>query len=154
MTDLAVRLSPHFTLSELTRSQTALRLGLDNVAGHDVETELRRLCDWLLEPVRELLGVPLHVDSGYRSLLVNQAVGGAVASAHLFGRAADVVPVGVSLTDAFDRVRRSALPYDQAIVECGAWLHLAIAPAGFTPRRQALTASGGPGRWTYTAVPA
>lgn len=145
-------LSVHFSLTELTRSQAALRLGINNAAPSEAVIELRRLCDLLLEPIRSLLGVPLYVSSGYRCTTLNQAVGGVSTSAHLAGRAADIIPATVSLATAFEMIRRSALPFDQCIVECGAWIHVAIAAAGDAPRRQALEARGGPGHWAYTEV--
>lgn len=148
-----MRLSPHFTLDELARSETALRHGRNNHPGPDEIANLERLCRDLLEPTRALLGVPLHVNSGFRTLAVNTLVGGSKTSAHMDGRAADVFPVGMDLRQAFDWIRGSTLPFDQAIEECGAWLHLAIARDGEEPRRQALVASGGPGQWTYSLVP-
>jgi hypothetical protein len=143
------RVSPNFTLQELTFSQEALRKGIDNTPPPSVLEYLGHLCNELLEPARALLGVPLHVDSGYRCSEVNIMVGGAALSAHQFGRAADVIPIGMELQEAFDRLRASALAFDQIIFECRAWLHLAIAPTGAFPRRQALLAAGTPGRWTY-----
>lgn len=148
-----MNLSPHFTLAELSFSEVALRKGLPNTPAPGVQTMLTRLCVELLEPVRTILGVPLHINSGYRSMAVNEAVGGASGSAHTFGRAADFVPIGLDLKTTFDMLReRTDLPYDQIIFECRAWLHIAIAPDGVQPRRQALTATGGPGRWAYQPV--
>lgn len=149
------QLSAHFSLEELTRSQVALRRGLDNVPDELAVTFLTRLCSTLLEPVRTLLNIPLHVDSGYRSAGVNIAVGGAAGSAHMYGRAADIIPIGLDLHEAFNRIRVAAasLPVDQLICECNAWLHLAIAPDGAQPRREFLTASGTPGHWYYSLVP-
>lgn len=145
-------LSEHFTLEELTFSQSALRLGIDNTPPLAAMQELPRLCSMLLEPARLILGVPLHVDSGYRSPELNARIGGASASAHMDGRAADIIPIGMPLQDAFDKLRSDALPLDQIILECAAWIHLAIAPDGTEPRRQALTASGSPGNWRYSLV--
>lgn len=146
-------LSPHFTIEELTRSQVALRLGLPNDPDATQLANLVRLCETLLEPARALLGVSLHVNSGLRTLVVNKAVGGAQTSQHLDGCAADVVPAGLELQDAFDFLRTSGLPFDQLIFECSAWIHLSVTRhAGETPRRQALTAAGGPGHWTYHEV--
>jgi hypothetical protein len=147
-----LRLSPHFTLAEMTRSQTALRLGINNAAPTEAVAELRRLCALLLEPIRALLGTSLFVSSGYRCTTLNQAVGGASASAHLAGRAADLIPAGVSLPTAFEMIRLSALPFDQVILECNAWIHVAVAESGRVPRRQAMTGSGGPGHWSYKLV--
>jgi hypothetical protein len=148
-----IRLSPHFTLAELTHSDTAARLGLDNAPPVEAINNLRRLCFFGLEPAREILGCPLFVSSGYRSEAVNEAVGStAPHSAHLDGRAADFVPVGLSLQVAFDQIRRSIVPYDMVIYECREWIHLQIAETGVAPRRRGLIASGGPGNWTYVAV--
>jgi zinc D-Ala-D-Ala carboxypeptidase len=148
----AIRLSAHFTLAELTHSETAARLGLDNTPPIAAINNLRRLCFYALEPAREILGCPLFVSSGYRSAAVNEAVvSTAPHSAHLDGRAADFVPVGLSLKVAFDQIRRSMVPYDQVLIELG-WIHLGMAEAGQAPRRQAMTVSGGPGHWEYTTV--
>src|SRR6185312_8949865 len=142
-------LSPHFSLEELTFSQLAARKGLDNTPNGEQRAALTRLCVTLLEPARALLGVPLHVDSGYRAPAINLAVGGAANSAHMEGRAADVIPIGIAIQEAFDRLRFSALPFDQLITECDACLHLAVAPANALPRGEVLAATGGPGRWSY-----
>ena len=145
-------MTPHFSYTELVTSPTALRLGIDNTPNQAQTSNLARLSDVLLEPARVLLGVPMHVNSGYRSRALNARIGGAVASAHMDGRACDFVPVGLSLRVAFETLRTSDLPYDQIIIECNAWIHIAIAPADRQPRREALTASGSPGHWTYEAV--
>lgn len=147
-----MELSQHFSLEELSHSDVALRRGLDNSPNAGEVANLVLLCETLLEPVRWMLGTPLHINSGYRSPSVNQAVGGSKASAHMDGRAADFVPEGMNLELAFDQIRLSGLPYDQVILECGAWIHLAIARSGENPRRQALKASGGPGNWDYRVV--
>lgn len=156
-----VQLSTHFWLSEMLRSQDALRQGIDNTPTDAVVNELRRLCAMLLEPARELLGnVWMHTDSGYRCPALNAYVHGSPTSAHMRGDAADEIPYGLSLRTAFDIIRRSALPFDQLIIECGAWLHLGIAAAGAAPRREAMTgamvlkADGSFDHWVYTVVEA
>lgn len=150
-------MSRHFSIAELTRSTTALRLGIDNTPTPEITAELERLAETLLEPVRDLLGVPVRVTSGYRCKALNTAVGStAKNSAHMEGRAGDIEPIGMDLIEAFDKIRLSNLPYDQIIQECGptGWIHIAIAAPGQTPRRQALTATGGPGHWQYAPVAA
>jgi zinc D-Ala-D-Ala carboxypeptidase len=144
-----MQLSEHFTLAELTFSQVALRQGFPNSPSSAQLSNLIQLCEQLLEPGRTLLDVPLHVDSGYRSPVVNEIVGGAHTSAHIDGRAADFITIGMPLRNAFEKLRASELPYDQLIIEANAWLHIAIAPSGTPPRREALLASGGPGAWHY-----
>jgi len=133
-----LELSPHFSLEELVHSDVAVRRGLDNAPNPGEVENLRRLCETLLEPTRWLLGVPLRVNSGFRSPAVNAAVGGKPNSAHLDGRACDFVPVGMDLGEAFAAIRQSSLPYDQVILEFNAWIHLAVARPGVDPRRQAL----------------
>lgn len=56
------------------------------------------------------------------------------------GRACDFVPLGLDLERAFDKIRQSDLAFDQVIFECAAWIHLAVAPIGQAPRKQALKA--------------
>lgn len=145
-----MQLSEHFTLAELTFSQVAARTGFDNTPNTGQLSNLVELCDKLLEPARLLLGVPLHIDSGFRGPLINEVIGGAVMSAHLDGRAADLVPIGMPVLDAFQKLMQSTLPYDQLIYEAAAWIHIAIAPEGVTARREALLASGHAGAWHYT----
>lgn len=150
---MPVELSQNFSLEQMSRSDTALRRGIDNSPNAGEVANLVRLCESLLEPAQALLGVPLVINSGFRCPALNQAIGGATNSAHMDGRAADfVLPRGMSLKDAFEALRKSSLPYDQVIFECNAWIHLAVAGAGSDPRRQALTASGGPGHWSYMRV--
>lgn len=133
-----MQLSPHFSLQEMTASQVAKRHGYDNTPNAGEIRHLERLCLTLLEPMREALGVPLHINSGYRSPTVNLAVGGKTASAHLDGRAADFVPAGIGVEDAFTQLAALDLPWDQLILEYGSWIHAAIARDGVEPRRQVL----------------
>lgn len=148
-----MKLSPNFTLEELTFSASALRLGTPNTPNELQISSLMRLSVMVLEPARALLGVHLHVDSGFRSQAVNDLVGGAPDSAHMYGRAADVIPIGLDMVKAFETLRTSLLlPFDMIIFECLSWIHLAVAPAGSQPRRNAMTASGRPGHWTYLPV--
>jgi len=144
-----MNLSEHFSYDELTRSEIALRHGFENMPPSDAVMNLQHLCEFILEPVRSLLDCPLHINSGYRSPTLNRLVGGAIHSAHMEGRAADFVPIGFSLHDAFDVIRHTRIPYDQLIIECNAWLHISIPTAHADPRREALTATGGPGAWVY-----
>lgn len=148
-----MRLSPNFTLEELTRSEIALRLGLVNDPNEEQIRNLGRLCRSLLEPIRTILCVPLHVNSGFRSEAVNKEVGGSPTSAHMDGRAADIYPIGMPLRQAFDTLRRNTmLPIDQLIIECDSWLHCAMPKLLTMPRRQFLVASGRPGAWKYEPV--
>jgi zinc D-Ala-D-Ala carboxypeptidase len=153
MTNTDVQLSPHFTFGELTFSELALRRGLDNTPSDVVTGNLVRVARLLLEPARQILGAALHINSGYRSSVVNTAIGGDPKSAHMEGRAVDFVPINRPILEAFHDLRIARdLPYDRIIFECAAWIHIAIAPEGQEPRLLAELASGTPGAWRYTAV--
>lgn len=139
-----MNLAPNFTLDEMTTSQTAARLGLSNTPPAAVVSELRRLATTVLQPLRDRLGRPVVVSSGYRSPAVNTAVGGALASAHMSGRAADITVPGMSPLEVCQAIRTLGVPFDQLIHEFRAWCHVAIAPPGVAPRSELLTAIRGP----------
>jgi len=85
-----MKLSPHFTLAELTNSAKARSLGLDNLPAPELMPRLVLLAE-MLERIRATLNVPVLVTSGYRSPPVNRAVGGVTSSDHTQGHAADFV---------------------------------------------------------------
>lgn len=128
-------LSPHFTLDELTHSETAARLGIDNTPPPPVVETLRRTAAYL-EDVRARLGVPLLISSGYRCLLLNRAIKSADTSQHLRGEAVDfIAPRFGSPRQIVDTLTDSDIPYDQIILEFGRWVHISFSGQG---RRQAL----------------
>lgn len=139
------KLSPHFQLSEFLHSQASVRLGLPNEPGPTALNNLRRLAQQL-ERVREVLGsVPLLISSGYRSVEVNRAAGGAARSAHLAGLAADFTAPRFGTPREICRALANAgIPFDQLICE-GTWVHFAVAPSGSAPRGERLTAMFHPG---------
>lgn len=135
-------LSENFSLEEMTISQTATRRGLDNTPDGDVVLHLRVLAA-ALERVRAALGgLPMHIDSGYRSPALNMAVGGVADSAHLTGYAADFIcpPFGAPI-DICRKLATAGVPFDQMIEE-GTWVHFSVAPA---MRGQILTKAPGGG---------
>ena len=96
-------LSPHFQLAEFVASQTAEKHGIANVPSPEAVENLRRLCEGCLEPLREALGLPVVVTSGFRTKELNNLVAHASAtSQHIQGQAADLYigqsPVQSSLT--------------------------------------------------------
>jgi hypothetical protein len=135
-----MNLTPNFTLQELVVSQTAARLGLDNSPTPWVVSELRRLAQSVLQPLRDAAGMPVVVSSGYRAVAVNAAVKGSNASDHMFGRAADITIPGMSVAQVCALIARMQLPYKQLIDELGAWTHVSIPPIDAAPKRQHLTA--------------
>lgn len=128
------RLTPHFDAAELSHTDRKI----ENICPPSLAGNMLRLAE-TLEQVRTLLGVPIHVNSGYRCEELNSAVGGVSNSAHLEARAADFWPLGFDLAKAFDLIRHSDIIFDQLIFE-QTWIHLAIAEK---PRREVLTAHMG-----------
>ena len=134
-----MRLSPNFTVAELTVSETAARRGIDNTPSPQIIDNLKRLAETLQE-VRRLLGnKAILVSSGYRSHELNVAVGGSKNSDHCKGLAADfIAPSFGSPDDVIKAIVASDLPYKQVIREFDRWVHLSIGEKEESPRRQAL----------------
>jgi len=86
----AIRLSEHFTLYEFVHSETAEKMGVDNMPDETQLRNLTLLCEEILEPARLKLGEPIKVSSGLRCRRLNQAVGGVYNSQHITGCAADI----------------------------------------------------------------
>ena len=133
-----MKLTTNFTLEELTHSEVAVRLGLDNTPNSEVQANLVRLARFL-EELRTLLGRPIMVNSAYRSIKVNEAVGSKATSQHCLGCAADIKVPGLTPDDVVKLVIKSNLQYDQVIREFDSWTHISI-PNKLTdkPRKSAL----------------
>lgn len=141
-----MKLSDYFTLEELTHSEIAVRRGLDNTAPPDVLPHLVLLAQ-ALDKVRKVLGVPVIISSGYRSVEINKAVGGVATSAHCQGWAADfIAPAFGTPQEVATAIKGAGIPFDQLIYE-GTWCHLSIAPA---MRGNVLTAHFRPGGVAYS----
>jgi zinc D-Ala-D-Ala carboxypeptidase len=131
-----MQLSPNFSLSELSYSETAERAGIDNTPPPELMPNLQRLAAGL-EAVRALLGAPLEISSGYRCAALNQAVGGSSASQHVLGLAADFAcPAFGTPLEVARAIQRSGMGFDQCILEYGRWVHLSFSDA---PRGRVLT---------------
>lgn len=85
-----LRLSEHFTLAEFERSATAQAYGIDNSVPNQFIPALQQLCKTILEPLRAFAQQPIIISSGYRCNTLNVKVGGAYASQHTLGEAADI----------------------------------------------------------------
>ena len=85
-----MKLSNNFTLEEMTKSATANKLGISNIPDVEGIKKLKELCTKILQPIRDKYGHPIIVTSGYRCKKVNEAVGGAKNSQHMFAEAADI----------------------------------------------------------------
>ena len=130
----------YFTINELTKSSTAQRLHIDNNPTQEVKDNLNALIDNVLDPLRELYGKPIIVNSGYRCTKLNKAIGGAKNSQHLVGQASDIRTVQntkESNKQLFELIKNSKLPFDQLINEYDYnWVHVSYSPRN---RRQILT---------------
>lgn len=140
-----MKLSPHFSLAELTRSAWAKANGISNKPiSPEHWSNLRRLANEL-ERVRAVLGNnPILVSSGYRNPVVNRAVGGVSNSAHSLGLAADFTCPGFgNVTQVCRAIELSDVNFDQLIWEYGSWVHLGFSVG--EPRRQVLSKRAGQG---------
>ena len=146
--------SRYHTLAELIHSATASERGIWNAPDETALANLRLLAQGL-DAVRDLLGHPLAISSGYRSPALNAAVGGVAGSQHSLGLAADFTcaAFGDPLTVA-QAIVGAEIAFDQCILEYGRWVHLSFTDA---PRRRALTIYGPDkgyqlGLWTADGV--
>lgn len=139
-----MQLSPHFTLAEFIRSDTAAARGIDNTPGPEHLANLKQLAR-ALEDVRALLGHPIIITSGYRSSALNKAVDGSATSSHSQGLAADFhCPDYGSDFDVCRRIAASRVKFDQLIFEQAnsTWVHFGI---GDQMRRDVMSWRSGKG---------
>lgn len=118
-----MRLSDHFTLQEFEHSQVAERLCIPNIIPKDLQPRAVVLCERILEPIRAHYMLPIIISSGYRSMALNEAIGGSVTSQHMSAEAADIIIPGIGILDLCQYVASSGLPFDQLIYE-GSWCHV------------------------------
>ena len=148
-----MNLSANFSLKELTKSDTATRLGIDNTPDDETIDNLKTLCDKVLQPVREHFGKSVTVNSGYRSPESNAAVGGSKTSDHCKGQAADIEIAGVAnaelaqwIMDNLDYTQLILEFYTQGIPDSG-WVHVSYDPNNL--KKQELTAVKVAGKTQY-----
>jgi len=130
------RLSTHFSLKELTRSQTAERKGIKNTPNDGEIENLKTLCENILEPVREHYGIPFTPSSGFRSFDLNKAVGSSSKSQHITGQAVDFEIPGVPNMELALWIKEH-LDYDQLLLEFykesipdSGWVHCSYVEQG------------------------
>jgi hypothetical protein len=111
-----MKLSGHFSLAELTKSQTATRKGIDNQPTLDHIENLTELCTHVLEPTRRNFGKPMIISSGYRSEELCEAIGSSKNSQHAKGEAADFEMFGVDNKELAKYIKNN-LVFDQLILE-------------------------------------
>ena len=134
-----MNLTPHFTLEELTASETAERNGWDNSPNDQELANLTRLAEFLEEVKVVLGGKPIMISSGLRTKQVNDAVGSKDTSQHRLGCAADFKVPGMTPDEVVKAIIASGISYDQVICEFDRWTHISIPNIEDTsPRQHAL----------------
>lgn len=138
-----MKLSENFYLNEFTKSQIAERHGLDNTPTNEVIENLKLLCQYILQPVRDHFKRPVIISSGYRSPEVNRLAKGSPTSQHVIGMAADFEINGLSNLALAEWIRDN-LVFDQLILEFwvpedpnSGWVHCSYNQA--KNRKQTLT---------------
>jgi hypothetical protein len=150
-----MNLSRNFSLQELTKSDTAIRKGIDNNPNADQIEKLKALCENILQPVRDHFG-RVKVTSGYRSVELCTAIGSSVNSQHAKAEAADFECVGVDNAELADWIYAN-LNFDQLILEFytpgepnSGWIHCSYTTD--QPRKQFLHAFKSEGKTKYKPV--
>ncbi len=148
-----IRLSKNFSLNEFTKSQTALRLGIDNIPNKTQITSLTTLCDNVIQPVRDHFGITT-INSGFRGMILNRRVGSTNRSQHCKGEAGDIEVPGVANYKLAKWIEDN-LDYDQLILEFytpgipdSGWVHVSYRSAELN-RNSSLTAAREHGKTVY-----
>ena len=148
------QLSTNFSLKELTRSDTAIRKGIDNTPDEEQLINLTHLAIFILQPVRDKHG-STTVNSGLRVLELNRAIGSSDTSQHRKGEAADIECAAISNLELAKWIRDN-LDFDQVILEAydgvdptSGWVHVSYR-ADRKNRKKCLTATFTNGKAKYT----
>ena len=151
-----MKLSSNFSLNELTKSQTAERKGIDNTPSTEHQENLKKLCENVLQPVRDHFEQVVSVSSGYRSPVLCAAIGSKSTSQHARGEAADFEIFGISNKELADWIHYNT-NYDQLILEYwkeldpnSGWVHCSYSESN--NRRQYLRAYKENGKTKYEPV--
>ncbi len=135
---MTTQLSWHFTLEDLTRSETASRKGIDNTPPEPVLANLKYLAEGCLEHIYQMVE-PFWVTSVYRCPELNAAVGSKPGSAHTKGLAADIYSKIRPQLEFAQIIATRGFEFDQLIYEFGGWVHIAMPEPGKSGRRQLWT---------------
>ena len=147
-----MNLSKNFTLIEFTKSQTALRMGIDNTPNDEHLSNAKKLFENVVQAVRENFG-PTIINSGYRGPELNKAIGGSERSQHCKGEAVDIECPGTGNYDVAKWIEEN-LDFDQLILEFytpgipdSGWVHVSYKSEG--NRKSVLTAMKENGKTVY-----
>ncbi len=148
-----MNLTKNFTLSEMTKSETALRLDIANEPDEVQLANLKVLAEKVLQPVRDHFAKGTKVNSALRVPAVNSAVGGSKTSDHCNGQAADIEIPGVANGDLAEWIKNN-LEFTQLILEFytvgvpdSGWVHVSYVPDNL--KKQVLTATKQNGKTVY-----
>ena len=148
-----MKLTQNFSLSELTRSQTATRKGIVNQPDDEQLANLVALCENVLQPIRDHFGTSVRISSGLRVPELNAAIGGSTTSDHCRGMAADIEVPSVDNLELARWIENSGFAFRQLILEYydgtpdSGWIHVSYNPAD--NKRQVLTATKQGGKTVY-----
>ena len=148
-----MKLTANFSLEELTKSETALRFGMDNTPNDEQLANMVALCECVLQPIRDHFGKGVKVNSGFRDPEVNAKVGGSKTSDHCKGMAADIEIPGVANAELAQWIVDN-LEFRQVILEFytpgipdSGWVHVSYNPGD--NKKQVLTATKQSGKTVY-----
>lgn len=116
----------NFKLSELIRSDTAIKHNINNMPDINSLDNMLNLIYYCLQPIREKLNKPMIITSGYRNQRVNELVGGVAASQHTKGQAVDFQIKGMTPREIVSLIKASNLEFDQLINEYDKWVHVSF----------------------------
>lgn len=148
-----MQLSANFSLKEMTRSDTATRMGHPNNPDDKAIANLKLLCEKVLQPIRDHYGKSVKVNSGYRHPEVNASVGGSKTSDHCQGQAADIEITGIANGELAGWIR-DHIDFRQCILEFytkgvpdSGWVHVSYVEGD--NKKQCLTAVKQDGKTVY-----
>lgn len=114
----------NFLMSELIHSDTAIRHNINNMPDINSLDNMLELIVHCLQPIRDKLGKPMIITSGYRNSQVNKLVGGASNSQHTKGQAVDFNVQGMPVSRVIEYIKTMDIEYDQLINEYNSWVHI------------------------------
>lgn len=148
-----MKISKHLSLEEVTHSDYAVKHNINNIPTEAQLANLKLIAEKVFEPMREHFDKPIRVSSGYRSRVLNKAIGGSITSQHCTGQALDIDNSGGEILNAqiFHFIKDN-LEFDQLIWEFGnskepSWVHVSYSKNN---RKQILKAKKVNGKSTYT----
>jgi len=145
-----MKLAKNFSLAELTKSQTAERMGIENNPNEDETENLRILCERVLQPVRDHFNHTVTISSGFRNIILSQKIGSSAKSQHCAGEAADFEIFGTPNNEVADWIKEN-LMFDQLILEFftpgqpnSGWVHVSYKKEINSNRKEYLMAIKNP----------